>query len=111
MLLSRMDRHEQVIAIYVRFLGNLPKALAYCDNVYKNSTSRPGSPEHGHGNGVNVKEQSHIDGQGLYNLQCPIYVTLLKVLLDPMCGMDFLSSNLTSGRQGDEEGWWVEVDV
>lgn len=34
-VLGKLKRHEKVLAIYVQILGDIPKAIAYCEAVYK----------------------------------------------------------------------------
>lgn len=34
-VLGKLKRHEKVLAIHVQILGDIPKAIAYCDTVYK----------------------------------------------------------------------------
>lgn len=36
-ILGKLKRHEKVLAIHVQILGDVPKAIAYCEDVY-NST-------------------------------------------------------------------------
>lgn len=33
-ILGRLGRHQQAISIYVNLLNDVPKAIAYCKNVY-----------------------------------------------------------------------------
>lgn len=33
-ILGKLKRHEKVLAIYVQILGDVPKAIAYCEDVY-----------------------------------------------------------------------------
>lgn len=41
-ILGRLKRHEQALFIYVRVLGDVPRAVIYCDKIYgsTNDTSR-----------------------------------------------------------------------
>lgn len=34
-ILGKLQRHEKVLAIHVQILGDISKAIAYCENVYK----------------------------------------------------------------------------
>nr|CAD7419670.1 unnamed protein product [Timema poppensis] len=34
-ILGKLGRHEQALAVYVSVLGNVPKAMEYCDKVYQ----------------------------------------------------------------------------
>lgn len=34
-ILGKLKRHEKVLAIHVQILGDISKAIAYCENVYK----------------------------------------------------------------------------
>jgi len=87
-LLSRVNRHEQVLAIYLRCLGSLDKALAYCDRIYS-------SPPCAISSDTNTMKETGMQFQqpGTCSIQSPIYVTLVRVLLEPRCGMDFFSSS------------------
>lgn len=34
-ILGKLKRHEKVLAIHIQILGDIPKAIAYCEEVYK----------------------------------------------------------------------------
>lgn len=54
-ILGRLGKHDDALAIHVRALGDIPKAVEYCKKVYDNSL--PGSQS--------------------------VYVSLIKLILDP----------------------------
>ncbi|KAL3283596.1 hypothetical protein HHI36_006734 [Cryptolaemus montrouzieri] len=54
-ILGRLGRHDQALATYIRVLGDIDKALKYCDKVY---------------------DQNNPKSKG-------VYVSLLKLILDP----------------------------
>lgn len=37
-ILGKLKRHEKVLAIHVQILGDISKAVAYCEEVYKNDS-------------------------------------------------------------------------
>ncbi|KAK9879568.1 hypothetical protein WA026_006636 [Henosepilachna vigintioctopunctata] len=55
LILGRLGRHDQALAIYIRVLGDIDKALAYCNKVYDPNNSKCST----------------------------VYISLLKLILDP----------------------------
>ncbi|KAF2900283.1 hypothetical protein ILUMI_05905 [Ignelater luminosus] len=55
-ILGRLGRHEQALFIYVRVLGDIPRAVAYCSKVYESANETIGEE---------------------------VYVSLIKLILDP----------------------------
>lgn len=41
-ILGRLGRHEQALFIYVRVLGDIPRAVAYCSKVYESASETIG---------------------------------------------------------------------
>lgn len=39
-ILGRLERHQQVISIYINILNDIPKATEYCHNVFNRYQSR-----------------------------------------------------------------------
>ena len=54
-VLGKLGKHEKVLAIYIQILGDIEKAIAYCDEVY----SSAGASHH------------------------EVYITLIRILLNP----------------------------
>ena len=54
-VLGKLSKHEKVLAIYIQILGDVSKAVAYCDQIYTSA-------------GANNHE---------------VYITLIRILLNP----------------------------
>ncbi|XP_050677422.1 vam6/Vps39-like protein [Leptidea sinapis] len=54
-ILGKLDRHEQALAIYVHILGDVERAIRYCDNVWEKSNDKSSG----------------------------VYVILMKILMNP----------------------------
>lgn len=75
LLLSRLDKHEEVLKIYIHQLNDINLAQSYCDRIYCNASNdenKVTSISHGKNPKNNNKED------------LKVYLHLIKVLLEPV---------------------------
>ena len=74
LLLSRLDKHEEVLKIYIHQLNDINLAQSYCDRIYSNANNDDKSITINHGK--NLKNNSKED--------LKVYLHLIKVFLEPI---------------------------